>query len=372
MQLLQPISFSRTDLDLYLRGRGWHYEALASWDVYIPPQYDGDKEIVLPKSGLPTDFIMSAHAALGCLSEYYEEEDIATLELTVKHYDRDILQLRTEAADYGIPLDVAGPQIENFRKLVLDAATNELKPRLQTTNPPDRAKSLQSEFTFGHTSKGSFVVTILSGKTKSFSPFYYQRDLFPRPEQPTPSAQATLSRRVTERIVGGIVEIEKTGEVGDYITGYNRNMCADLIKIVDTNRPELRMFWSPLVPPKEEIANVRRVSLGESLLPVLLAATNKTTHEEDQARRFTGKVLSLRNEDPTNVDFSGQIVLQVTEGEKERKIHVPLPHDDYTKALEQHGIGKLVEVRGRLVREGTFYSLTDVHGFKRWEPLLPE
>ena len=285
----------------------------------------------------------------------------------------DVLRARSfrlVGHDDSLPLDIASEWISRMRQLLAASAYTEHEPRPSF----EKTGTLGSEFAhhcrFGHTFKGSFGLSIES-------------PVFVNPSIPEleASARQPFERRVFERIARGIKNLRDAIE-GDsidillesYTTGLNANMCralSEAYEAVDGRRIEYFFAWSSEIPVAEDISGLNPFTFDGRAYEFAKATALQLEQQDDfEEQLIEGRIYQLKSKEPVNPTFEllqTDRVITVkwcTDGLPPKSIRVPLSAEDYQLACDAHRDGQMIQVSGKPQKNGKFWTLHNVHGFR--------
>lgn len=285
----------------------------------------------------------------------------------------DVLRARSfrlVGHDDSLPLDIASEWISRMRQFLAASAYTEHEPRPSF----EKTGSLGSEFAhhcrFGHTFKGSFGISIES-------------PVFIHPSIPDleVSAGHPFERRVFERIARGIKNLRDAinGDSIDilldsYTTGLNANMCralSEAYEAVDGRRIEYLIAWSSEIPVAEDISGLNPFIFDGRAYEFTKATALQLEQQDDyEEQLIEGRIYQLKSKEPVNPVFE---LLQTDriitvkwsrEGAPGNSIRVPLSAEDYQLACDAHRDGQMIQVSGKPQKNGKFWTLHNVHGFR--------
>lgn len=352
------------DVTAYLANAGWVRRAdfprpeLVVFDG--PPDDNGDPiPAVLPAADRTLDFRLRLSDLLHALSviEGRPARDIA-LEMRSPGVDRILARVLSDIAAGGsIPLPFASVLLQGLRDLVAAAACAEQDPRPFFTKATRIGSEHAQGWRFGQTQLGSFVATI-------------ECPVVPAVGQPPAPGTPPLPRRVTERIMRGLGQLDRAvldGRPDALLSGYreglNANMCEALLSFREPGAAlemELSVQWSKrLAAPAGLPRRVRLEGRGFELLDATARTLRAPVEAEEQT--FTGEIVRLHRE----ADEERVAVLRILEGRPRVQARLHLGPEEYRIACDAHRDGRKVRVTGRLERAGhKQWQVLGIRGFE--------
>ncbi|MXP46425.1 hypothetical protein GRI43_03325 [Altererythrobacter luteolus] len=263
-----------------------------------------------------------------------------------------------------IVLERAESFIKGFRNVLAATASTELDPKPYYERSLKAGGHYANNCRFGHTFRGSFGFTIES----PLSPHDQTGMPDVEPQQP-------FERRVIERLAVGLKTLEEAviadnidPIVEGYKSGLSANMCDHLSALVESTSHAEMVFDFSLSPEwKSSIvaAEQKKIVIGPAHLEASKAAAKKLRRPPEPIDAdVRGRVVSLSSTgDPSNVQdkFGDREVALHWASEKHGDITVrtSLSPKDYLRALDAHGSGRPIRLKGKLEHSGRKWELKD-------------
>jgi hypothetical protein len=363
------------DIAAYLRFHGWRPADGESsgravrWLLQAEEEY----ELLLPLDRAFRDFPLRLSEALKVLSAAEERSELEVLhDLTVAAVD--VVRIRAQShgvEDGSLPIEDGVALVEQSRNMMLAAACSAVEPRPQyPTRKPTRAVEYLRNLRLGQTERGSYVVTLISPVPPQLTADEEGR-LFADIEEP-------FERRVVRTLASGLQSTKRAAASvatrADGIEvfwrgveqGISANLCEALAELSgEAQRGVTISFaWSLTRPAPEALF---AITFDDDAVPIISEAARVLREASPQPDvTLTGSVYRL--ERAGEEAGPGRIsVLGVVDGEV-RRATLDLGPDDYDIAITAHRDGRIVSVRGDLVREGRGFALATPRDFR----LLPE
>ena len=371
----------------YLSTTGWSMvhdgRALQSWiygDVPTP-----DQVLQLPTDDSYADYDQNLRRVLRQLQALngWDAQQLATHVLGARS---DILYIRASqySSDGSIPVREAQQLLDGAVDMVTAAARWTYQPRRSFSGrPPDAVKEfIDDDLRMGHTQRGSFVITILTrlDEPEIDQPGDRTPVLVPPAEVGGQSLHQSLTtgyvapfqRRVMSTLASGLSYVRTATETAlnsddgvaavDLDEAVQRGVSAQLCQAlgemteqVGIQSLDLSFNWAPAEPSPAPPVN--RVVFTRPTAPVLMDLRERLTPSPPAERRasVTGYVTRLeRGQDAEE----GTVTVQgFADTQEQRSVRVLLTGDSYTTAVRAHDARQLVQVSGRLTREGNAYFL---------------
>jgi hypothetical protein len=282
----------------------------------------------------------------------------------IRFIDRDILQMKIRLPANAHPsLEKTFQIAQGIKNLVLFSACMEVRPKAYYVGRrPNIGKQQTQYFRFGHTFSGSFGFTIES-------PHLVMQQL--------PFSSETIiptSRRVIERIVRGLVSVEKADKNRSSIiisqtltTGLNGNMCQALLEItsgIESDGVEYTITWSPQLQPSRDIAEIKTIQLSSSAFHYVEEALKHLKVEDSEKLLVVQKDAFQISEPGPNVTIRGKIsniksinrnmlIATIHWDEVQRVVDVVVGPESYRLACDAFRDFRTVYVTGWLNRDNS-------------------
>ena len=347
------------DLKSFLKSKGWKeaFHTNKKLTVFHGPRSDSGVplEIFLPSTDTYSDLRHRMHDAFMLLSNLYELEPSRLHDL-LSCLNHDKFLVRVAPNDHSlnsIPLELAKKEVTGLRNLFLYSACSEQQAIPHHEQPLPLGYKITKKCRFGHTFHGSFGFSVESPIMEESK----QLDLFSPP----------LERRVVERIVRGILNINKAIHednpdiiVDNFKTGLNSRMCEALIDMKEELETpvELSVRWASVLPPSNDTSDFKPSLIGDNEISYLKYAAEKLKEVSPERTIIIGMVVNLHSNDPISTDGKRSIILKYQhEGYGSIDVKIELGVDQYRQAIEAHKSKALLEVKGLLERKGTVWQL---------------
>lgn len=359
------------DMVAYLRSEGW---ALAG--------YMGDaatvwrrqaQQILLPQDSSFVDYARRVAEILDTLAEV---ENRSQLEIVrdLATASSDVVRVRvssTLATDGSLALEEGVTLFESAKDILLSAARAAVAPRAYfRSRLPGPADEYMRKVRLGQTEHGSYVVTLVCPVSPELQPS--NPALLPVVEEPfdrrvTRTLAEALQRSATAAREAGLKQNMEpfTAAVRE---GVSSNLCNALAEIGDgmeEGQIEVSFSWSrsrtrPQVPSS-------RIIIPHDAIPVMREAARvlKETYWDDDFE-LIGPVVRMDSPDVA----TGGDVLIYAEVDTLRRVKVHLEGPNYAQAVQAHQQGLEVRCRGRLEKEGRYFTLKNAREFGFHENLL--
>jgi len=225
--------------------------------------------------------------------------------------------------------------------------------------PDSSLDAVMDKFYFAHTFQGSFGLSIEVPIVVEKS----QIGLF----------EAPIERKVTERIVRGLSFAERAVKednidiiVNNYETGFNSRMCEALVGLGEESNSsiEIGINWALSFSPSEDVASAKKYIINDRFTEAFREAAVKLREVEPVDSVILGTIINLHCTDLSNDTRHRTIIIKHIHEEYGRiEVRVNLNTSMYLQALEAHKVNKKVEVKGKLERSGSVWSVPSVSEF---------
>jgi hypothetical protein len=356
----------------YLILHGWRHadDIRKGYDLFaLRDASVGTLEFVLPQSESHPDARRRVADALRILIQY-EDREPALVVSDVRAVGIDVWRSVVPDAlvTYeAVRLDIAQRFVFNAKELLAAAATTEASPKPYFSRVTKNGMNYARECRFGHTFRGSFGFTIESPVAENLSP-----------TMPGVEEHAPLERRIMQRIARGINDIAQAGKAGDpalifdnYKTGFSANMCDDFVELMDVVGGQSLGFefsFSPEWRPAADVVSKAKVELAPVHVELVKDASRRLRLREfDRNRVVTGRVVRLETEvDPSDLFEAGEREIGIqwnTDEFGSIRVRVTLSPGEYQTAVDAHGKGRTVSVKGLLDKVGRYWYLREPTDF---------
>ena len=273
LDLMQDLTPSA--IEAFLRVSGWQQADLREGVSAIWQLPEAHASLMLPYDTSFRDFPNRLRDALQTISEVYDIRNTETLALEIIGAQSDIILLRADGPTFegSIPLTEAQGLLNGARKMLLAAACSAIQPRpsFRGRKPDAALDFVAQEVRFGHTSRGSFVLTLivrhestddlevqvpdsdsasLNGTTKDHIPSSY--------EHPEGYIDESYSRRVMTTLATGLkaandlLQDEPNVSLEDAVqNGASAELLSSIEEMGDhpgVRALDISFLWSPVQP----------------------------------------------------------------------------------------------------------------------------
>ena len=359
------------DMAAYLRSEGWALVGYMGDTATVWKRQA--QQILLPRDSTFADYARRVAEILDTLAE---TENRSQLEIVrdLATASSDVVRVRVSSAlatDGSLALEEGVTLFENAKVILLSAARAAVAPRAYfRSRLPGPADEYMRKVRLGQTEHGSYVVTLVCPASPELQPA--NPGLLPAVEEP-------YDRRVTRTLAGALqksaLAAREAGLKQDMEPftsavreGVSSNLCNALAEIgggMEEGQIEVSFSWSrsrtrPLVPSS-------RIIIPHDAIPVMREAARvlKETYRDDDFE-LIGPVVRMDSPDAT----TGGDVLVYAEVDTLRRVKVHLEGPDYSQAVQAHRQGLEVRCRGKLEKEGRYFTLKNVKEFRLHENLL--
>lgn len=328
-------------------------------------------ELVVPNNVQSSEYASQVARVIDALStiEYRSEIEVAQ---SIREISFDVVRSRipdTLVVDDSIRLEMAQNFVMGIRSVLSATANTELDPLPFFLRTKKEAADYANRCRFSHTFRGSFGFTIESPLEIN------SQSVFPGFDSIPP-----FERRVVQRLVNGLrtvaaaVSADSTDPITDTVgAGFNANVCEQLAALVDGTSPSGLFFDFSFSPewrhPEEKNIERYQFDLGRPQVEVIReAAKVLRARVTSWDETVFGRVIRLASEvDPSDLtDMMGErgvAILWSSEAIGDVTVRVSLSPSDYLQAVEAHGAGRPVTVKGTLERRGRRWVLVNPSAF---------
>lgn len=387
MRMLDTLQLPNIPLNLmqrYLAATGWKlrsieesantpYKArlLASrsggykgFDIYLLENAGDSLEILLPRDNTVSEYQTRISGALKTLEDV-EDRDVSDIVADITSIGFDVVRshipnsyLTAEA----IYLDSAVEYMRTLRSLLASSATTELHPAPFYGRVRKEAAAYSDRCLFGHTFRGSFGFTVQSPLTVLESTpvlFEVEREI-PFERRVIQRLAATLGQVSQAAIDNTLETAVDNSQVGLSANGFDilANLIANAGGQVSLSFSFSREWASVLTDGRSPFYTVSapHIEIAREAAKIL----RRRPVSQDASVR--GLVVTLRNEtNPAQLmEDAESREVQIawnTEDFGDIRVRVALNASDYLKAIEAHGLGRTVSVRGTLEKVGVRWFL---------------
>jgi hypothetical protein len=346
----------------------------------------GELEFELPtpenESGQGDKSATSVIALIG----HTRQEDFEDARFRITGFNRDLYKLRVGERNF-IPLIEASRFPAGLRSLLGHAYAAEADAARPFFPSQVLNKKGVRAYEFGHTIRGSFVITVrspLHGRLEHV----YQRELNFDEKQlaqlgadeelDIPSVVYPVTRRVSERIVRSLALIQSTSSSDNkealytsYGDALNAGMSSAIADIVtDAQEPvTFHTIWSPSLPSPDDELTDAIYSVKPSLAPVLQEAAEQLRLRHPEKTNLSVLVTGMESDSPPLVEGGSRKVFARWMDKQPRPVRIQINVENpevYRKAQQAHNKWVITNVRGVLHESRGRFLLTDVEQFGDW------
>jgi hypothetical protein len=364
--------FKPLEAAAYLRLHGWTQRELIPDTCAVWTKTDGDRgdfEILLPLSTTFADLTRRVADLLDTL-QANERRPLAEIveDLATPHCDIIRARLAPEAEGSGtLPLEDGAGVFARMRDLLLAAACAAISPRrVYAKRKPDRAMAYLREARFGHTARGSYVITVLSPVTPSLA-MSGQPTLLPEfAEEPYPRrvvrtlAQALTAAKegVQSAAVSGSLDVFQAA-VG---MGVSANLCEALLGMsggAAAHGVEFSFSWAPSSRAPDCARAPQRFSADAMPYLEQVSRFFRQTSELEEVEVF-GIVHKLEH---IGTD-AGRVTIFGTADSERRNVTTELAGEFHKLAIRSYEERLTIACVGELSKEGASYRLKNARDFR--------
>jgi hypothetical protein len=351
----------------YLRSHGWtiYSERPAAFSVWHRRDNE-DAEVTVPLAPRSRDHLPRIAEAIKEIARVESRSTKLVLdELLVSNYDVfRIRSVSSSSADGTIRIEDGVSLFDQARELLLSAACATVQPRaVFLTRKLKQATDYLETARLGQTSRGSFILTVLSPVTPQLGSAdeLFPTDPFER------RVMLTLARALASA-VSAAQEVANSDHVsfGAFETavakGVSANLCeaaANLFSSQDVASIDFSFAWAGTRPVLEDVPN--QIAVSNEVAPILREAA-RTFREAAPLTSISlvGPVIKLERKQ----EHEGGVATIVTAIEDSlRKVTLSLSEEDYVRATEAHKQYRQIRVVGDVNRSGRSYSMPTVVAF---------
>jgi len=269
-----------------------------------------------------------------------------------------------QTSDGSLGLDQGVRLFTAAKEMIFSAARAAIaKKAAYRSRLPQAADEFLKRVKLGQTERGSYVVTLISPVT---------------PELQTPliseMVETTFDRRVTETLAKSLVSAWSAAEqamtegssrpFSEAVQhGVSSNLCdalASIGELLPVSSTDIRFSWARNRPKPTELPK-QLIIPSHAASTLRAAAVFLKEVLSDDNFELSGNVIRLESE---RVLFGGEVILL---GELEpsvfAKFKLALTPEQYQLAYGAHGNGYTVSCRGKLKKEGRYWTVTDIMDF---------
>jgi hypothetical protein len=160
----------------------------------------------------------------------------------------------------------------------------------------------------------------------------------------------------------------------NFLYGLNANMCDAILEMphaIRETETEYTIIWSPELKTPDDVPIGSPIRLGPKSYSYLEAAARMLHVEQSKDVIVRGRVVQLRSETAPldeDEDVSGERVITILweqDDTPQMRVRVSLDAASYKVACDAHKEGRVVSVKGKLEKQGKFWTLMSPHHFTK-------
>lgn len=352
----------------FLVSNGWglvqEREGVA--ELWTAPDYSERNRrvnVFLPYDREFIDFNRRFRECLADLSLYYSTPLAQLVEqIGLVSTDLFLIRLDQETVDGTIPLDQATALMESLKRMVRAAATAAVNPnhRQRGRRPQQVHDFLHDNLRFGHTRRGSFILTV-AARLDDADTLAEQRRARHRNEGSEENLDQVIPypRQVMTTLARGLEAaahyIHEDIEVPDVDTAMAHGVSVDLVQSLleisggeGLKSVDLSFRWADRGTPPD-VGN--RVTFSRGDVTRIEAFRDRLIRrQEPMSVELVGRVAALERDERPGFEANA-IVLEADVDGRLRKVRVTLTDEDYDWAIRAHQARLLFTVSGTLVKK---------------------
>lgn len=357
-------SINLKNLNSYLISKNWTTQN----NIYLnknivfksPKNENGEQiEINVPKSESYSDYLSRVCDIVNLLSHLNNASPLNIIKSITSCFT-DIFKTRildTGEIASSLPLNEAYKEISGIRQLFLYGAASEVRPARHFEVPLSRGITLIETCRFGHTFHGSFGFTVEIPIITSND----DRDLFNVP----------FERKVNERIARGLILLEKSVLdsnadllIENFPSAFNSRMCEAILSISNHSSKsiEIGFDWAEQIVLPSDIREFKNITLNKSHFDIISYTSEKLKEVPPEEKTISGYIINLHCQNTPSDDQTKKSILikYINEYSESIEVRVSLTSNLYKKACDAHINGKVVSLRGTLVKTGNTWDLFNI------------
>jgi hypothetical protein len=358
------------EVSAYLRSTGWTLAGFMGDSATVWNQ--GERRVWLPQDIAFADYARRLAEILETLAETESRSELEIVR-DLATATADVVRVRVASAlasDGSVSIEEGVRLFECSKDMLLSAARAAVAPRAYfRSRLPGPAEGYMRKVRLGQTEVGSYVVTLVCPVSPELQPA--QSELLQNVEEP-------FDRRVTRTLAGALNKTAMAARdaglrqdmepfTAAVREGVSSNLCNALAEIgggMEEGHIEVGFTWARSRKAPE--GTISRVVIPYDAVPVMREAARVLREiYADNDFELAGPVVRLESADSA----AGGEVLVYAEVDTWRRVKVYLGAHDYQLAVMAHKTGLEVSCRGRLEKEGRYFTLKDVRGFGLNEPI---
>lgn len=335
----------------------------------------GNDSSVGDRSGVRTIELIADH----------ESEDFEDARFRITGYNRDLHKFRVGESNF-IPLGEATKHPKYIRHLIGYAHAAERRQALPYYGGGTLRSKKLDDYEFGHTIRGSFIMTVRSPRLGKAKPVSKQHELnFDGVEIDTedvPEVIPPIARRVSTRIVRSLsivsdsyYKTDKSDLQSSYVDALNANMAEAIAGLLqEADEPvQFKTIWSPslgYVEADGDSDTVLSPSYASTLRDAAKVLRSKESRKEQILIVVTGFVSDAP---PMKISSSKKVYGKwIRDGKKTRSVYLDVSNpDNYKLAQEAHNEWRGVYVVGELHENRGRYYMNNIEHFGYDRAQLP-
>jgi hypothetical protein len=357
-------SLKPLDLVAYLRSSGWELagylgEAATVWR-------HGAAQVMVPRETYFADYARRLAEVVETLSNVESRSELEIVsDLSMATVDVVRVRITTpQSADGSVSLEQGVNLFDGVKDMLLSAARAAVAPRAYfRSRLPGPADEYMRQVRLGQTERGSYVATLVCPVSPELQPAgsNFAQDVGEPFDRRVTRTLATAMYKTAEAVREAVLRQDMAPFTEAVRDGVSANLCNALAEIgggVDGGILEVGFSWArtrsrPQVPSS-------RIMVPNDALPILKEAARvlREIYRDDDFE-IIGPVIRL---DSSNAAYGG-VALVHAEVDTMRKVQVYLDASDYQLAVRAHQEGLEVTGRGRLEKEGRYFTLRKVRDF---------
>jgi hypothetical protein len=363
-EALQPLN-----VVAYVRSEGW--KLLGFWEGKKATVWDREGErLVIPENTHFADYALRMAEVLDLLGRVEGRSQLVIYrDLTTS--SSDVIRVRVASpvtSDGTLGLDEGVALFESTKEMILSAARAAVSPRAYyRSRLPGPADEYLKKVRMGQTERGSYVATVVCPVSPELQTRLVEGIEEPFDRKVTHTLSHALQHAADAARSAALMQAMSPFQ--DAVPhGVSSNLCSALAtmgEIMPESQVEIGFSWART---RQQPANaLRKLILPADALPTMREAARilKEVAWEDEIE-VTGPVVRL---DSSNPDLGGNVIVQAfLEEGGSRKVQLRLNADDYREAVQAHEFVGDIRCRGRIKKEGRYFTISEVHGFKFERP----
>lgn len=367
-----------TDLEHYLRGKGWQEirredGISAIWEQRTSA---GLARVWLPLDGALADYATVMAQLVRTVAEASDLSQLDLLEDVETTGTGDVIRIATwdklNRHSSSIPFTDGLPLLrQSYRMAQASALATVEKRPVHPARAPGYVVDYLKRLRLGQSERGSYRV-------KMISPI--QERSVSQPALPGIPEQVPFERRVTLMLMNSLEALQRVAndvtERGRFAfepfqeavaEGISANLCEAIAPDIEDERAdplplEVGVSWSYLLPAPAQ-RNVAPIQFTSKHFTHIAEAARRFRERYPEPIAISGFVNVLSREHGVPQDASGMVHVHTQIGRAVRVVKVELPKRDYQEAIRAHERDLRVSVEGLLIKQGRSYLLQQPERF---------